>query len=83
MLQSLLVERFNLKTHYESKSKDVLLLLTNGKQLRMAEPKDRTLVPYMNVSQYQSGKGNGAIVAENASMFVVAQRLSTLLELVS
>lgn len=81
MLQALLIERFGLQYHFETRPGRVYWLVRSGKQLRMAAAKDTATVPYMNVMVYHGGEGNGEMVGRNTSMAWMAQRLGRILQL--
>jgi uncharacterized protein (TIGR03435 family) len=81
MLQSLLIERFGLRYHFETREERVYWMVRNGGQLRLTPAKDRTMVPFMNVNVYQGGVGTGEMVGRNTSMVWMAKRLSDILKL--
>jgi len=76
MLQALLVERFGLKYHFETREGRVCWLVRKGKQLKMTPAKDTTVAPTMVVTTYHDGVGNGEMVGRNTSMAWMAERLS-------
>jgi uncharacterized protein (TIGR03435 family) len=80
MLQSLLIDRFELKHHREMREGPVYLLTRNGsKPLKMQEAKDKNAYPW------SGGLGGGGILGDglagiNESMADLAWRLSWYLE---
>lgn len=81
MLQALLIQRFGLQYHLETREGRVYWMVRNGKQLKLSPAKDPTLVPFMNVNVYHGGVGNGEMVGQNTSMAWMALRLSQILRL--
>lgn len=80
MLQALLIDRFGLRYHFETREGHVYWLVRTSKQLKLTKAKDPTKPPYMNVKVYHNGVDNGEMVGSNASMALMAQRLSDILE---
>lgn len=75
MLQSLLIERFQLKYHRETRQGHVYLLVKGNKALKLADSKHKNAYPWAG------GLGGGAIVGDglagiNESMEDLAKRLS-------
>lgn len=75
MLQSLLIERFQLKYRRETRESPVYLLIKGKKALKLADPKDR------NAHPWAGGLSGGAIMGDglagsNESMEDLAKRLS-------
>lgn len=73
MLQSLLMERFQLKFHRESKIGSVYVLTKGSGDLKLQAPKDKDGSPGV----WLSGDG---LVGQNASMPLLAVRLSSILQ---
>jgi len=75
MLQALLVERFGLKFHRESREGPVFLLLRGSRALKLVDAKDKQAYPW------SGGLGGGGITGDgmagtNESMEDLAKRLS-------
>jgi uncharacterized protein (TIGR03435 family) len=75
MLQSLLIERFQLKYHRETRDGPVYLLVKGKKALKLADSKDKNAYPWAG------GLGGGGIMGDglagiNESMEDLARRLS-------
>ena len=75
MLQSLLIERFGLKFHRETREGPMYLLAKGSKPLKLEEPKDKNAYPWAG------SLGGGAIMGDglagsNESMGDLARRLS-------
>jgi len=81
MLQALLIERFGLKYHFETREGRVYWLVRSGKRLKMTAAKDTTIVPFMTVRTFHDGVGNGEVVGANTTTTYMAQRLSRFLRL--
>src|SRR5215469_14881543 len=78
MIQTLLADRFQLQLHREAKEGAVYFLIKSGKPLALTPAKDHDEYPWV-------GTGGGAITrgglrATNATMKLVAQRLSERLD---
>lgn len=83
MLQSLLVERFQLKYHRETRQEQVYLLLKTNKRLMFQPAKDKNDYPW--IGGIHGGEKGGMITATgvagiNASMPLLATRLSGYME---
>jgi len=79
MLLALLVERFQLKYHRETKQGPVYLLVRTNKKLRLQDLKDRDSRPWVGSPNNGMIKGDG-IAGTNISMPLFATRLSRYLE---
>lgn len=55
MLQALLIERFGLKYHFETREERVYWLVRSGKRLKMTPARDTTIVPFMTVRTFHGG----------------------------
>jgi uncharacterized protein (TIGR03435 family) len=75
MLQTLLVDRFHLKYHRETKEGAVYLLLKGNNKLKLQDPKDKNDFPWVGSNRGGAINGDG-IAGINISMPLVAQRLS-------
>ncbi len=73
MLQSLLVERFQLKFHRESKIGSVYVLTKGSGELKLHDPKDKDSSPGVWMAR-------DGLVGQNASMSLLAVRLSSFLQ---
>ena len=80
MLQSLLVERFGLKFHRETKEGPVYLLLRGKGQLRLEAPKHPDGDSRGGVFMKQGGIADGSAAGTNISMQFLARQLSSDLE---
>lgn len=78
MLQSLLIERFQLKFHRETREGSVYLLMRGDKELKLQTPKDKNA--YSWAGGITGGWYGGGIRGENISMPQLAERLSSRLE---
>ena len=79
MLQSLLADRFQLKWRREAKDGPVYFLLKTDKKLKLQEPADKDAYPWVGGPEGGAIMGGG-IAATNASMPLLAARLSRYLE---
>ncbi len=73
MLQSLLMERFQLKFHRESKIGSVYILTKGRGDLKLHDPKDKGSSPGVWMA-------SDGLVGQNASMSLLAVRLSSILQ---
>jgi uncharacterized protein (TIGR03435 family) len=73
MIQSLLIERFQLKFHRDSKIGAVYVLTRGSGELKLHAPKDKDGSPVVWMS-------NDGLVGQNASMPLLAVRLSGILQ---
>ncbi|MGB0082700.1 MAG: TIGR03435 family protein [Terracidiphilus sp.] len=73
MLQSLLMERFQLKFHRESKIGSVYILTKGRGDLKLHDPKDKGSSPGVWMA-------SDGLVGQNASMPLLAMRLSSILQ---
>jgi uncharacterized protein (TIGR03435 family) len=85
MLLALLIDRFGLKYHEQTKEGPVYLLVRENaepnKQLKPTEEKDKDKMPFTAVLTYAGGSvKDGEIMGTNASMPFVAERLSRYLD---
>jgi uncharacterized protein (TIGR03435 family) len=81
MLQALLIDRFGLKYHMETRQGRVYWLERSNKQLKLTPTKDAKSGPYVVAQITNTGEGNGELLGENASMALMAQRLSSYLKM--
>ena len=79
MLVALLVERFRLQYHRESKPGPVYRLVRTDKKLKLEEPEDKNDFPWVGAPQGGAIGYNG-IAGKNISMPLMAFRLSRYLE---
>jgi uncharacterized protein (TIGR03435 family) len=75
MLQTLLVERFDLRFHRETKEASVYLLVRNNGKLTLQEPKDKDVYPWAGTAAGGPPFSMG-IAGINISMTQLAKRLS-------
>lgn len=75
MLQSLLIERFGLKSHRESKESSVLFLERTDKPLAMTKTKHENTFPILAIG----GRGYGGMQGTDLSMQYMAKRLAVYL----
>lgn len=75
MLQSLLIERFGLKSHRASRESAVLFLERNNKPLAMANTKRPNSFPVLAIG----GRGDGGMMGSDLSMQYMAARLTAYL----
>jgi uncharacterized protein (TIGR03435 family) len=75
MLQTLLVDRFQLKYHIETKEGSVYLLVKGKKDLKLKDAKNKDEFPWAGSAPGGAPFANG-IVGENISMAQLAKRLS-------
>lgn len=75
MLQSLLIERFQLKYHRETREGRVYLLVKGNKALKLADSKDKNAIPWAGGLEGGGIMGNG-LAGRNESMEDLARRLS-------
>ncbi len=75
MLQTLLEERFHLRWHKETKEGPVYLLVKTSKELKLEPAKDTEEYPWVG-SVAGGGIGNDGLRATNATMSLMAERLS-------
>lgn len=73
MLQSLLIDRFQLRFHREHKTGPVYLLVRGSGELKLRAPKDKDDSP-------MAGLASDGLVGRNASMPLLAARLSSILQ---
>jgi uncharacterized protein (TIGR03435 family) len=76
MLQSLLRDRFGLKSHFETKEGEVYILTRGTKQLQLKPPKDPASDPRAIVVIKQGGIADGEAVGINTTTDYLALRLS-------
>jgi uncharacterized protein (TIGR03435 family) len=76
MLQSLLIDRFGLKYHCETKDGPVYLLLRGTGQLQLQNPKDKTLDPRGAVVVKQGGIVDGEAFGTNITMGFLVDTLT-------
>jgi uncharacterized protein (TIGR03435 family) len=81
MLQSLLMDRFGLKYHRETREGPVYWMVRTKKRFAATLAKDKDGVPFMTVATYHDGVGNGEMMGESTTMAYMARRLSDLLKL--
>jgi uncharacterized protein (TIGR03435 family) len=75
MLLSLLMDRFKLRFHRETKDSAIYLLERNGKELKLTDAADKTRFPWVG-SDANGGMMTGTgMAAVNISMPVLAERL--------
>jgi uncharacterized protein (TIGR03435 family) len=75
MLQSLLVERFQVKYHRETREGPVYLLVTRNKALKLVDSKDKSAYPWAG-SLGGGGISGDGLAGINESMEDLAKRLS-------
>jgi uncharacterized protein (TIGR03435 family) len=75
MLQSLLIDRFQLRFHRENKVSSVYLLLRGSGQLNLQPPKNTNAFPWVGSNGGGAIDGDG-IAGRNISMTILCQRLS-------
>jgi len=75
MLRTLLVERFGLKYHRETKEAPVYLLVRSGGKLALQEPKDKEVFPWAGTATGGPVFSNG-MAGINVSMAQLAKRLT-------
>ena len=80
MLQALLIDRFALKYHFETRRGRVYWLVKSGTKTNLARTTQPTLEPRVAVFVTSDGVGQGEMVATNASMPFIASRLSETLD---
>jgi uncharacterized protein (TIGR03435 family) len=73
MVQSLLIDRFQLRFHREHKTGPVYLLVRGSGELKLHAPKDKDDSPV-------AGLASDGLVGQNASMTLLAARLSSVLQ---
>jgi uncharacterized protein (TIGR03435 family) len=78
MLQSLLIDRFQLKFHRIAKEGTVYLLTRGTKELKLKPPKDKTAFPW--AGGLAGGWFAGGIRGQNISMPQLAARISRFVE---
>jgi uncharacterized protein (TIGR03435 family) len=78
MLQSLLIDRFQLRFHHTTKEGSVYLLTRGTKELKLQAPKDKNAFPW--AGGIDGGWFGGGIRGENISMPQLAARLSRFFE---
>jgi uncharacterized protein (TIGR03435 family) len=76
MLQSLLIDRFGLKYHYDTKPGPVYLLLRGTGQLHLQPAKDKTLDPRGAVVIKQGGIVDGEAFGTNLTLAFLAETLT-------
>jgi uncharacterized protein (TIGR03435 family) len=76
MLRSLLVERFHLKFHRESREAPVFLLTLSGKPLKLSDTKKKSDFPWSGGLSGGGVVGDG-LAGESETMADLAQRLSS------
>lgn len=81
MLESLLMERFGLRYHRETRIGPVFWLVRTRKEFGGTPARDPSAPPFMSVMRYHGGEGNGEMVGRSATMAYMATRLSTILRL--
>jgi uncharacterized protein (TIGR03435 family) len=80
MLQSLLIERFNLKCHREMKEGPVYILTRGSGKLHMEEPKDKDTDSRGAVMMKPGGIVDGEAFGQNITMSFLAANLSSYLK---
>jgi uncharacterized protein (TIGR03435 family) len=75
MLQSLLIERFGLKSHRASRESPVLFLERSNKPLAMTKTKQDNTFPVLAIG----GRGDGGMMGSDLSMQYMAARLTLFL----
>jgi uncharacterized protein (TIGR03435 family) len=76
MLQSLLIDRFQLKYHFESKEGSIYVLLKGANALKLRPPKDKNTFPWSGgIERGGIYRGTG-IAGENVSISQLATNLS-------
>jgi len=81
MLQSLLADRFGLKSHLETKEGEVYVLTRSRKPLQLKPPKDPESDPRAIVMMKQGGIADGEAVGTNTTTDYLALRLGRYLQL--
>ncbi len=76
MLQSLLVDRFGLKCHYETKEASVYLLSRGGGQIQLREAKDKTVDVRSSILVKSGGVVDGEAFGTNITMGLLADSLT-------
>jgi uncharacterized protein (TIGR03435 family) len=79
MLQTLLVDRFQLKYHREQRDGTVYFLVKTNKKLKLEPPKDKDAYPWAGAPQ-GGGFGSNGIAGTNITMAQFASRLSGALD---
>lgn len=81
MLQSLLMDRFGLKCHTETREGAVYTLTRGSSKLLLEEPKDKNMDARSGVMMKSGGIVDGEAWGQNVSMALLASQLSALLNL--
>ena len=79
MMQALLIDRFGLKYHFETRSSRVYLMVASGPKVNLTTTSKPDLAPRFTVTITSDGVGQGEMVATNASMPFIASRLSEIM----
>jgi len=80
MLESLLIDRFQLKFHRETKEGPVFILTRGSKELRLRAPENSSEFPWAGDFGRGGLPGGSGLRGENISMSQLAERLSGWLE---
>jgi uncharacterized protein (TIGR03435 family) len=81
MLQRLLLDRFGLKVHRETREGPVYILSRGKKPLQLKEPEHKDGDPRGTVIIRQGGIADGSAFGENITMPILAEQLGSRLEL--
>jgi uncharacterized protein (TIGR03435 family) len=80
MLLSLLIDRFQLKFHVETKEGPIYVLERGKVELRMSAAKDSTALPYIGGADGQSISRRNGLFGQNISMPLLASQLGLFLD---